>query len=256
MNKEKSDIEARIRILPTNEGGRVFAGNFLISKYYPIFKFNNRLNDVFLKHSNDSYTLKNNDEVTIGMHFKFPCLQIGRLSAGDKFELTEGIRPYITGTISNVLNPVLDREIWHNNQSRSIENLEKDKWPDLEEYPTSMVEKCHQLRKLPLGELTNEQLRLSVAQNVGMKFIVSTVISKLIIDKFLECDFYPGDLMQTVLRNLDKDWGDSEFLKFEFVQLCKIKSDEIENNEEVPKKAKREIFEIIENFKKTRDNML
>ena len=49
----------------------------------------------------------------------------------------------------------------------SIEELEKDKWKEPDFFPTDLVEKCFKYRKIPVKDLTTEQLRTLIGQNMG-----------------------------------------------------------------------------------------
>jgi len=128
--------------------------------------------------------------------------------------------------------------------------LENDVWDEPETYQSILIENCHQLRKEHLSALTNEQLRLSITQEVGLRFTIPLVIKKLLENKFIECDFYPGDLLQATFRKLEADWAESDFLKDEIVSYVKHRFSEIKANDEMPEKAKREIFDNLVKYEK------
>jgi len=253
MKSKTLDIEAEIEVLPFEEIGRTIGNHMKIDIYYPIFKFENQLNDVFLSHKTKEF-LKSEDKTEIGINFKFPCLQIGRLSVNDKFELTEGSRAFITGRITKIFKTIMDKSSWESNLSKSIEELENDVWNNQESYETTLIENCYILRKEQISNLTNEQLRLSINQEVGIQYTIPIAIQKLIQNKFIECDFYPGDLLQVVFRKLKVNWNESEFLKNDFTAMIRHRFSEIKTNSEMPEKIKREIFDNLTNYINTRDN--
>lgn len=254
MRMSRIDLQAEITVLPFEKSGRSVDNDMKIDVYFPTFKLHNRLNDVFLNHPSRSF-LKSQDHTEIGIQFKFPSLQIGRLTKGDEFELTEGSRTTIKGEITQIINPILSKTLWELNLSKSIEELEKDKWEKLNDYPSTMVEKCHELRRIQMSDLSNEQLRFSLSQDVGIKHTVPLIIEKLIKDKFIECDFYPGDLLVAVFRKLNVDWGTANFLKDEITFFVRQTFLEIKLNEDIPEKVKREIFDEMENYENTRDSL-
>ena len=253
MKNKALDIEAEIKVLPFEETGRTIGNHMKIDIYYPIFKFDNQLNDVFLSHKTKEF-LKSEDKTIIGINFKFPCLQIGRLSVNDRFELTEGSRVFIIGRITKIFKTIMDKNSWESNLSKSIEELENDIWNKPESFQTKMIENCHKLRKKQISNLTNEELRLSINQQVGIQYTIPIAVQKLIQNKFIECDFYPGDLLQATFRKLDEDWKDAEFLKDEITFIIRHNFKEIGSHDEIPEKAKREIFDNLVKYENTRDN--
>ena len=93
-------------------------------------------------------------------------------------------------------------------EHRSIEQLENNFWKKIE-YPSGLVEKCFAYRKIPVSELTVEQLRLLIGQNIGLPFIIPLAVSILQQDILAEGDYYPGDLLSALLELKDEDWYQS-----------------------------------------------
>lgn len=50
------------------------------------------------------------------------------------------------------------------NLNKSIEQLENDYWKDEIDFPSNLVINCHKYRKIPIKELTIEQLRPPLAR--------------------------------------------------------------------------------------------
>ncbi|MCB2377144.1 hypothetical protein LGH70_06095 [Hymenobacter sp. BT635] len=75
----------------------------------------------------------------------------------------------------------------------------------LAEAPTELIRKCIAYKKLPIGDLSVEQLRLLIGQNIGLPYLLPLAINMLAVDPLLEGDFYEGDLLMSVLR-VDKDY--------------------------------------------------
>lgn len=250
MRNKEIDIQAKIKVIPFSVSRRTVGNDMKIDSYFPTFKLNDQLNDVFLNHKTKKY-LKSGEETDIGILFKFPSLQIGRLKVNDEFELTEGPRTTIKGRIDKIVNSFMDKAIWERNLSKSMEELEKDVWVEPNEYESYLIERCHKLRKIPLSQLSNEQLRLAISQEMGIKTIMPIVIKKLIRDKFIECDFYPGDLLLATFRKLSADWGYSNFLKDDITTMIRNQFKEIKTNDEIPEKVKREIFEEMVRYENT-----
>ena len=91
------------------------------------------------------------------------------------------------------------------NLDLTLEALEGERW----EEPASqshLVLECHRLRRVPIGQLTIEELRVMIGQQLGLPFLVPLALEKLEADPFAEGDFYAGDLLLAVLRVKPEFW--------------------------------------------------
>ena len=82
----------------------------------------------------------------------------------------------------------------------SLEEVENDYWGEPPPDVTRLVTTAYRLRRKPLAELTVEDVRLLVAQQIGLEALVPRALAWLENDPLLEGDFYPGDLLVAVLR--------------------------------------------------------
>jgi hypothetical protein len=85
-------------------------------------------------------------------------------------------------------------------RDRSLEDVEGDRWADPVGETTYLISEAHKLRRKPLGELTVEDLRLLVGQQIGLPVLVPLAIEKLRLDPLAEGHMYEGDLLFAVLR--------------------------------------------------------
>ena len=101
-------------------------------------------------------------------------------------------------------------------ETKSIEQLEKDYWKEPSEFPTDMVKKCYQYRKISIAELTDEQIRLLISQQIGTEYLIGVALEKLEQNILTECDFYEGDLLVAVSGLPTEFWTEkqSEFRTF------------------------------------------
>ncbi|CAL65840.1 contact-dependent growth inhibition system immunity protein [Christiangramia forsetii] len=104
-------------------------------------------------------------------------------------------------------------------KTKSIEQLEKDIWKNPSEFPTDLVEKCHRYRKIGVAELTNEQIRLLISQQIGTEYLIGIALEKLEQNILTECDFYEGDLLTAVSNLPTEFWSKNPF---EFQNFKKI----------------------------------
>lgn len=124
-------------------------------------------------------------------------------------------------------------------EHRSIEQLENDYWKDID-FPSSLVEKCFSYRKIPVSELSIEQLRLLIGQQIGLRYIIPKAMDILQSDILAEGDYYPGDLLNSLLSLSKNDWNEFHAEQTKFVEHLhqKISVVEATENRELIRKAK------------------
>jgi hypothetical protein len=99
-------------------------------------------------------------------------------------------------------------------QSKSIEQLENDYWKEPSEFPTNLVKRCFEYRKIKVSELTIEQIRLLISQKIGIEFLIGIALEKLEQNIIVEGDLYEGDLLDSVSKVPTEFWNknSTEFL--------------------------------------------
>jgi hypothetical protein len=89
---------------------------------------------------------------------------------------------------------------------KSLQELEHNDWGD-PNYDSYLVTTVHRLRRKPLTEFTLEDLRIVIGQGIGLPFLVPLAVERLEEEPLAEGDFYPGDLLQAVLRAGEAFWA-------------------------------------------------
>jgi hypothetical protein len=84
-------------------------------------------------------------------------------------------------------------------EDKTLEELDCEDWGK-PEYDSYLVTTCHRLRRVPLRELEIEDLRILVGQQISLKYLLPSALDRLECDPFAEGDFYPGDLLKSVLE--------------------------------------------------------
>jgi hypothetical protein len=130
-------------------------------------------------------------------------------------------------------------------ESKSIEHLENDYWPSTD-FPTPLVEKCYRYRKIPVKDLSIEQIRLLLGQKIGVRYLLNKAIKFLQEDILSEGDFFPGDLLMSVLRLDTDDWKDNAELQRELDKLLASNESEILTSDD------KKIIKQVEGYKKDR----
>ncbi|MBI3723001.1 hypothetical protein HY251_03460 [bacterium] len=95
---------------------------------------------------------------------------------------------------------------------RSLEELEGVRWGEAT-FPSYLAKRCHRLRTKPLGELTVEDLRIMIGQEIGLRHLVPMAIEVLTREPLAEGDFYPGDLLKSVLSVPPSFWEENACLR-------------------------------------------
>lgn len=94
--------------------------------------------------------------------------------------------------------------------SNSIEQLKNDILKEPVEYPSGLVINCHNYRKIPIKQLTVEQLRLLISQKIGLEHIIEIAIQKLEENILAEGDLYEGDLLVAVSCLSTQFWNENK----------------------------------------------
>jgi hypothetical protein len=110
------------------------------------------------------------------------------------------------------------------NINLSLEQLENDFWKNEEEFPSGLVERCYQYRKIPLKDLAVEQLRILIGQNIGLQFLIPLAYEKLKENITAEGDTYPGDLLNAVVRSEKEFWKKNPLLHKAMTELINTDS--------------------------------
>ena len=131
-------------------------------------------------------------------------------------------------------------------ENKSLEQLENDYWKDID-FPTTLVKKCHALRKVPLNQLSLEQVRLLLGQRLGTVYLIPIALQFLNENILAEGDFYPGDLLSNVLDLPPEDWRGNEQARIQLTELLNI------NKEAITFEGNRQLTRKVESY--LQDNM-
>lgn len=87
----------------------------------------------------------------------------------------------------------------------SLQELENKFWPDFE-YPTNLVKRCHDLRKLPLKNFDIDDIRFMIIQNEGNEYLIPMALEALEQNILVEGNLFAGDLLMSVLMASPDFW--------------------------------------------------
>lgn len=89
----------------------------------------------------------------------------------------------------------------------TIEEFERDVWPDPAPDASYLVRRCTELRRKPVSAFTVEDLRIMLGQTLGVSALLPRAVQVLCADPLAEGDYYSGDLLTVVLRLPDTAWA-------------------------------------------------
>ncbi|HET9057782.1 MAG TPA: contact-dependent growth inhibition system immunity protein [Chitinophagaceae bacterium] len=130
----------------------------------------------------------------------------------------------------------------------TLENLEKDYWPEPKEFPTSMVKEIYSLRKKEIDNFDPDNFRLLISQGVGLKFLIPKAIELLRNDLLTEALYYPGDLLLSLLRAKKEYWVDNIEQYHHFKEILLESEKDIYKSDNITTEIKEEISLTIKNF--------
>jgi hypothetical protein len=116
----------------------------------------------------------------------------------------------------------------HTNRTLSLEILEKDFWKKPDEWYSFLEEACHSYRKIPIEQLSIEQLRLLIGQNIGLNYLLPIAFEKLKANILAEGDCYEGDLLESILGLKNAFWLSQSNDYQRFINILKKKKSYIE----------------------------
>jgi hypothetical protein len=97
-------------------------------------------------------------------------------------------------------------------ESLSLEQIEGKQWGPPGPGDTRLAAEVLRLRTVPVADLTTENLRLLIGQQVGLSVLVPLAVQQLQRDPLAEGDYYPGDLLASLLRLPASFWADNPAL--------------------------------------------
>ncbi|PJN21112.1 hypothetical protein CG736_35165 [Kitasatospora sp. CB02891] len=120
------------------------------------------------------------------------------------------------------------------NRDRSLDELERDCWPVRSDGETRLMATVRELRRKPIGDLTVEDMRLLIKQDVGLAHLLPQAVEVLRVDPLAEGDMYEGDLLAAVLTRGAEVWSETPELRREVRMIVSELAD-------VPPALKREV---------------
>jgi hypothetical protein len=90
---------------------------------------------------------------------------------------------------------------------RTLDELDVPRWGPPAADATHLVRKVHGLRRVPLSTLGPADLRILIAQQVALPFVLPLAVRALLEDPLLEASFYEGDLLLAAVSAPASAWS-------------------------------------------------
>ncbi len=84
-------------------------------------------------------------------------------------------------------------------RERTLQDIEANAWGE-PTFSSSLVIRCHALRRKPLKDFSPGDMRVMIGQEIGLPYLLPMALEALVADPLVEGDYFPGDLLLTVLR--------------------------------------------------------
>ncbi len=84
-------------------------------------------------------------------------------------------------------------------QQQTLDNLEKTSGEE-PDFGDNRSQKIYALRQTPLNQFSTEDIRLLIAEGISLPYLIPLALERLTKNPFVEGEYYPGDLFQSVLN--------------------------------------------------------
>jgi hypothetical protein len=130
----------------------------------------------------------------------------------------------------------------------TIEELENDFWVEPLVFPTNLVKDIFLLRRKKISQLSPNDIRLLISQDVGLKFIIPIALKKLKSNILEETFYYPGDLLMAIMDVEKTFWDNNNYFKELTVKLLKDSYSELMRELDEMDEVDKDILNAVKKF--------
>jgi hypothetical protein len=121
----------------------------------------------------------------------------------------------------------------HSYRTMSLSQLLEQSWNE-DDLDTQIVYQIQRLWGLPLKDYAPSDIREIIEHKIGIRYLVPLAIELLCEEPLLESEFYPGDLLRSVLRVRTEYWLQHTFYKDKLVVIANRALAEMDRIQDYP----------------------
>jgi hypothetical protein len=88
----------------------------------------------------------------------------------------------------------------------SLQEIEGEDWGDADPNTAGFIQRCHTLRRVPIGALQPGDLRQLLGQGIGVEALVPLALTLLEQNPELDSELYEGDLLSAVWTGVPESY--------------------------------------------------
>lgn len=132
----------------------------------------------------------------------------------------------------------------------TLQQLEGKDWGEPKPEDTRLVRECLRLRRVQLKNLTTEDFRLLIGQEIGVEHLIPLALELLRENPLAEGDCYPGDLLINVLGVSEVFWQQNPDWQIEVASIGKQTVERCKTSQEfasetIPKVIQESVEEFL-----------
>jgi len=127
---------------------------------------------------------------------------------------------------------------------KCLDEIEGVDWGE-PDYDSHLVVTCHKLRKKPVAEFTNEDLRIMIGQDISCAILIPIALNRLREDPLISGDLYDGDLISVVSRIPSAYWRKHRDQHNELRQITGIAIERLRSDDEPDRQLVAELEAFI-----------
>jgi hypothetical protein len=135
-------------------------------------------------------------------------------------------------------------------EKQTIEELENDRWQEPPKESSSLIKTCFQLRKKKIKDLSVEDLRVLIGQDIGLIYLIPIAIDVLKENPFVEGNYYEGDLLKSVLTSDKTFWKKNPNYKTLLIKKLELimynDLDQLDTTEQIKQELRQSYIEFKE----------
>jgi hypothetical protein len=82
---------------------------------------------------------------------------------------------------------------------KTLQELDGVDWGE-PSYPSTLVVRCHELRRVPFKDFDDGDLRIMIGQDINLDYLIPLALDRVEDDPWLCASFYDGDMLWYLIK--------------------------------------------------------